>query len=160
MAKNAKHQGFDLKQVEAFIEKKVHALMSAWSKGSAKTVKPAKKLVPIAKQKISGASAPEPVDTLLKALESHPRRAVLVKAGQKQKDQLLRSLIPLYIARKAGKVDVSSGVTSKFWSLHGVKFAAPNAAKVLREHKGFSKRGSQGPAITDAGVKYVENAIK
>ena len=94
---------------------------------------------------------------VLSALESNSKKAALIKAG-KQKDQLLRSLIPLYIARSSN-AEVSSGVTSKFWAKHGVKYAAPNAAKALREHTGYSKRTKNGNQITPNGVKYVEAAL-
>jgi hypothetical protein len=40
-----------------------------------------------------------------------------------------------------------------------VKFAAPNAAKVLREHAGYARRTAKGPRISAAGVKYVEAAL-
>ena len=94
---------------------------------------------------------------LVTALEAHSRRGELIKAGKK-KDQLLRSLIPLYLVRSGS--GISSGVTSKFWQAHGVKYAAPNAAKALREHKGYSRVVKGGRQITPAGVKYVDGALK
>jgi hypothetical protein len=97
------------------------------------------------------------LNVVLEALEANPKKAALVKAG-KQKDQLLRSLIPLYVAQNL-RVEVSSGVTSKFWATFGLKYAAPNAAKALREHVGYAKRTKQGNQITPNGVKYVEAAL-
>lgn len=120
--------------------------------------KPAKK--PAAAKKAQAELAPagdDPLEVVLSALDKHPQKAALLKAG-KQKDQLLRSLIPLFIAQEL-EVEVSSGVASKFWAKHGVKFAAPNAAKVLREHAGYAKRTAKGPQISPAGVKYVEEAL-
>ncbi len=99
----------------------------------------------------------EPVAQLLQALEAHPQRAAILRAG-KSKDQLLRSLIPLYLAQGLD-VDVTSGTVTKLWARHGVKFAAPNAAKALREHEGYARRTSAGPLITPNGVKYVEDAL-
>lgn len=97
-----------------------------------------------------------PLSQVLEGLEAHPRKAELIEAG-KRKNQLLRSLIPLYLAR--GSVEISSGTTSKFWARCGVTYAAPNAAKALRQHPGYSKRTAQGPRITQTGVKYVEKAL-
>ncbi len=101
---------------------------------------------------------PDALDRLVAALESHPRRKELVKAGLK-KDQLLRSLIPLYLLRH-DDVEVTSGITSKFWALHGVKYLAPNAAKALREHTGYAKQTKKGRHITSTGVKYVDTVLK
>lgn len=115
------------------------------------------RLVPVRKSKIPGAPPPSPLDGLVAKLEAHPRRAELVRAG-KQKDQLLRSLIPLYLVRSGE--GVTSGVTSHFWQAHGVKYAAPNAAKALREHKGYAKAHKGGRQITPLGIKYVEAALK
>jgi hypothetical protein len=107
--------------------------------------------------KAPAAVGPDPLEVVLAALDAHPKKAALIKAG-KQKDQLLRSLIPLYVAQKLD-VEVTSGVASKLWARHGVTFAAPNAAKVLREHAGYAKRNAKGVQITPAGVKYVEDAL-
>jgi hypothetical protein len=115
--------------------------------------KPAPKAAPAKK-----AAPADPLAALLSALDGHAKRAALIKAG-KQKDQLLRSLIPLYVGQKLG-VDISSGTTSKFWAKHGVKFAAPNAAKVLREQKGYATRSGSTVQITKNGVSYVEAALK
>jgi hypothetical protein len=99
------------------------------------------------------------VEHLVAALDHHPKRVMLVKAG-KQRDQLLRSLIPLYLGQKLNQVEISSGDTSQFWKLHGVKYLAPNAAKALREHVGYARRTKAGPQITPNGIKYVEAALK
>jgi hypothetical protein len=115
--------------------------------------KPAPKAAPAKK-----AAPADPLAALLSALDGHAKKAALIKAG-KQKDQLLRSLIPLYVGQKLG-VDISSGTTSKFWAKHGVKFAAPNAAKVLREQKGYATRSGSSVQITKNGVSYVEAALK
>ena len=92
------------------------------------------------------------------ALRGHARQKDLVSAG-KEKDQLLRSLIPLYLA-KALDVEVTSGTTSRFWSGLGVTYAAPNAAKALRLHAGYAQDTKKGKAITAKGVRYVEDALK
>ncbi|MBL8952194.1 MAG: hypothetical protein JNK82_15535 [Myxococcaceae bacterium] len=120
---------------------------------AAKTAKKAAK--PTAKK----TNAPTTIDLLVQKLGSHPKRAQLVKAG-KQKDQLLRSLIPLYLAQKLSNVEITSGDTSGFWAEHGVKYLAPNAAKALREHVGYARRTKVGPQITPNGIKYVEAALK
>jgi hypothetical protein len=142
------------------LEKFLHRQLEAIQRG-ARLMRPskkgAKKIVSVRSMKIAGPKAPSMLDVLVTALESHPRRTELVKAGKKP-DQLLRSLIPLYLVRKGD--GISSGVTSKFWQLHGVRYAAPNAAKALREHKGFAKPHKGGRQITTTGVKYVEAALK
>lgn len=160
---------FEIHGIEEYIEKKVtelRALFGLAAKPTAKVEKPApapvakpakkpaaaKKAKPAAK-----AAANDPIDALSAAFEAHPKKAALIKGG-KQKDQLLRALIPLYVGAKAG-LDVSSGTTSKFWAKHGVKFAAPNAAKALREHVGYARRTAKGVQITPNGVKYVETAL-
>lgn len=91
-------------------------------------------------------------------LAKHPAKNALIKAGT-QPDQLLRSLIPLYLAQGSG-VDVTSGVITAFWKKHGVKFAAPNAAKALREHVGYARQTKAGREITPNGIKYVEAAVQ
>lgn len=169
---------FEIHGLEAFIEKKFTEVRNALGLGQKAAAKPAPAAAPVAKPapvakaapvkkaaapkkakavKAAASSDGEPLDALLKAFESHPKKAALIKGG-KQKDQLLRALIPLYVGSKAG-LDVSSGTTSKFWLKHGVKFAAPNAAKALREHEGFSKRTAKGVQISPTGVKYVETAL-
>ncbi len=177
---------FEIHGIEEFIEKKFnefkHALgigaapmkaeMKPVAKKAAAVSVPMAKVAPVKKSaktkaaaKVAKAAAPmakkseDVLGTLAQALDSHPKKAAVVKAGKK-KDQLLRALIPLYLARGAKSSDVSSGVTSKFWAQHGIKFAAPNAAKALREHKGFSTRSKSGVVISSNGVKYVEEALK
>lgn len=162
-AQQVKKGFFDIHGIEDFVERKVHEVLKALG-FAGKT--PAPKAAPV-KKAVTKKAAPAPkavkVETddalavVLSALESNSKKAALIKAG-KQKDQLLRSLIPLYIARSSS-AEVSSGVTSKFWAKHGVKYAAPNAAKALREHTGYSKRTKNGNQITPNGVKYVEAAL-
>jgi len=163
-------QGFEVHGIEEFIEKKLNELRRALGVEAKKVAKEARKIgkavkartnavrkaVKKATAKKPGTTA-APVDQLVKALEAHPKRDALVKAG-KQKDQLLRALIPLYVGRNVDG-EVSSGATSKFWAKYGVKFAAPNAAKALREHVGYARRTKSGPQITPNGVKYVEHAM-
>jgi hypothetical protein len=112
-----------------------------------------------AKSSSRGASkaAPEAVNRLVEALRAHPNQKGIVTAGQ-QKDQLLRSLIPLYLARSLD-LEVTSGTTSRFWEELGVSYAAPNAAKALRTHTGYAQETKKGRAITAKGVKYVEQAV-
>jgi hypothetical protein len=106
----------------------------------------------------SRAATAESVKQLVDALQAHPQQKDLVSAGQQQKDQLLRSLIPLYLARSLG-LEVTSGTTSRFWSKFGVSYAAPNAAKALRIHTGYASETKKGRAITAKGIRYVEDAI-
>lgn len=95
---------------------------------------------------------------LLSALKTHKKGKELVKAG-KLPDQLLRSLIPLYVARGLDGAEVNSGAISAFWKVHGVKYAGPNAAKALRGHVGYANKSGKGWAISPNGVKYVEAAL-
>ncbi|OJH36238.1 hypothetical protein BON30_34330 [Cystobacter ferrugineus] len=116
-----------------------------------------------ARGQVAGAAralAAEPeeiVGALVEALRAHPRQEELVAAGRR-KDQLLRSLIPLYLAR-ALELEVTSGTTSRFWGEFGVTYAAPNAAKALRLNTGFTQDTPKGKALTPKGVKYVESAL-
>lgn len=107
-----------------------------------------------------GKKQPAGADTLsqlLQRFKKHPQRKALVNAGKAQ-GQLMRSLVPLYLGRGL-EVAITSGITSKFWADAGVTFAAPNAAKALREHPGYAKRTKKGPVITAKGVEYVEGAL-
>jgi hypothetical protein len=142
--------------IEAFIEKKFAELKQALSARSAGGKKAASRKAGTKKPSDKGAETP--LAQLLAAVQAHPRGGELAKAG-KQKDQLLRSLIPLYLARELSGVEVTSGTTSKFWAHHKVTYAAPNAAKALREHAGYARRTAKGPKITPAGIKYVEAAL-
>nr|WP_225938013.1 hypothetical protein [Myxococcus sp. RHSTA-1-4] len=104
--------------------------------------------------------ASEAVSRLVEALRAHPRHEALVSAG-KQKDQLVRSLIPLYLARAVDTdLEVTSGTTSRFWGELGVTYAAPNAAKALRLHSGYAQDTKKGKAITARGIQYVEEALE
>ncbi|MCP3061918.1 hypothetical protein LXT21_24340 [Myxococcus sp. K38C18041901] len=106
------------------------------------------------------ADAGQAVDRLMAALRTHPRHEQLASAG-KLKDQLVRSLIPLYLARAAElDMEVTSGTTSRFWGELGVTYAAPNAAKALRLHAGYAQDTKKGKAITAKGVQYVEAALE
>lgn len=123
----------------------------------AKTV--AKKTVKKAPAKSAKATDSKDAFAVVMAnLAKHPAKAQLIKAGT-QPDQLLRSLIPLYLAQGSG-VDVTSGVITRFWKKHGVKFAAPNAAKALRQHVGYARQTKAGREITPNGIKYVEAAVQ
>jgi hypothetical protein len=97
------------------------------------------------------------VDDLVAILNRHGKKAELIRAGKVHKDQLLRSLIPLYLGKNLDS-EVTSGHVSKFWSIYGVKYAAPNAAKALREHVGYARNTKTGRQITPNGIKYVEAA--
>jgi hypothetical protein len=100
------------------------------------------------------------VSRLVEALKAHPRHEALISAGR-QKDQLVRSLIPLYLARAVEPdVEVTSGTMSRFWGELGVTYAAPNAAKALRLHSGYAQDTKKGKAITPRGIQYVEEAVK
>jgi hypothetical protein len=171
-------QFLDRKLKDARIEEKVAALRRALNLGRRGPRQPAAappaEVAPPARRsargpKVSPPRAPskrkrtaprassDPAGRLQAALDAHPRKAAVLAAGQ-AKDQLLRSLIPLYLAQGLD-IDVTSGTTTRFWARQGVKFAAPNAAKALRQHEGFSRRTSSGPLITPDGVKYVEDAL-
>ena len=100
------------------------------------------------------------VSRLVEALRAHPQHEALVSAGR-QKDQLVRSLIPLYLARAVdADLEVTSGTTSRFWGELGVTYAAPNAAKALRLHGGYAQDTKKGKAITARGIQYVEEALE
>ena len=153
-------QGFEVVGLESFIEQKI----AAWAKklGFGGKTAPAKKVAKKASKKVTtvkAGKAPSAVKHLVAKLAAHPKRTALIKAG-KQKDQLLRSLVPLYLAQKLTNVEITSGDTSEFWARHGVKYLAPNAAKALREHVGYARRTKLGPQITPNGIKYVEAALK
>jgi hypothetical protein len=110
--------------------------------------------------KKTAARAPRKGDAqlgLAQALKQNKRSKELLRAG-KQRDQLLRALIPLYVAEPAS-IEVNSGAISAFWKLQGIAFAGPNAAKALREHVGNANKTARGWKITPNGVKYVEAAL-
>ncbi|RKG99417.1 hypothetical protein D7X74_39415 [Corallococcus sp. CA047B] len=134
--------------------KKAPAKKAAAKKAPAK--KAAAKKAPARKSAAQPASE-DAVSVLETALRGHARQKDLVSAG-KEKDQLLRSLIPLYLARSLD-VEITSGTTSRFWSGLGVTYAAPNAAKALRLHAGYAQDTKKGKAITAKGVRYVEDAL-
>ena len=128
-AQQVKKGFFDIHGLEDFVERKVHDVMQALGLSGKTPAKAAKKAAPVKKPaKTATAKKVAPVKaesgdalgTVLTALDGHAKKASLIKAG-KQKDQLLRSLIPLYIARNVN-AEVSSGVTSKFWAKFGVKY--------------------------------------
>ncbi len=144
-ARKLKKGLFEILGLEEFIEAKLQALK--------KTVAPVKQ----APARPASREA-TPFDKLVAAMEKHPRRADLVRAG-KEKDQLLRSLVPLYLARNLG-IEVNSGLISRFWKHYGVKYAPPNAAKALRMHVGYARQTKAGRQITPNGVKYVEAALE
>lgn len=153
---------FEIHGLEAYFEQKVAELRAALGlKPAAKKAAPAaakkKKPAPAKKAPAAPAAASaDPLAQLVAAFEGHAKKAALIKAG-KQKDQLLRALIPLYVSKS--QFEVSSGTASKFWAKYGVAFAAPNVAKALREHVGFARRTAKGPQITPNGIKYVEMSL-
>jgi hypothetical protein len=91
------------------------------------------------------------------AMRAHPMARALIRAGRRR-DQLLRSLIPLYIARQL-VLDLDAGEIARVWRAFDVNYAVPNAAKALREHLGYARRTRTGRRISSAGVKYVERAV-
>jgi hypothetical protein len=167
-ARKVKKGFFEVHGIEAYIEKKVAELRRTFSTEAKKFSAEAKKVAKVVKQrtkaaekavgKVTAKIAPASVvDRLNRALTTHPRKDALVKAGR-AKDQLMRALIPLYLAR-GWDVEITSGATSKLWKKYGVTFAPPNAAKALREHVGYARRTKAGLQITPNGVKYVEQAF-
>lgn len=157
-ASKAKSGLFEIHGLEAFIEKKVAELKHALGIKTPPQKTPSKAPAAAKARKAAPAkkATRDPLSQVLSALDAHPKKAALIKAG-KQKDQLLRSLSPLYVGR--GVVEVSSGTTSKFWAKHGITYAAPNVAKALREHVGYARRTAKGPQITPNGIKYVDQAL-
>jgi hypothetical protein len=98
-----------------------------------------------------------PEERVVKAMARHHRRRAMVRAGR-QRDQLLRSLLPLYVAQTM-RLDLDSGAIARIWRRFNVPYAVPNAAKALREHVGFARRTPLGRRITRAGIRYVERAL-
>ncbi|MCA2978683.1 MAG: hypothetical protein INH37_10390 [Myxococcaceae bacterium] len=160
-ARQLKGELFDIHGLEDFVERKVHEVMQALGQsrtaGPAKATKASKEAKRGNAAKAASAGPGEALEVVLASLEASGQKAALIKAG-KQKDQLLRSLIPLYLTQRT-PVEVSSGVTSRFWARFGVTYAAPNAAKALREHPGYARRTRVGNRITPNGVKYVDAAL-
>jgi hypothetical protein len=132
--------------------KKKKAVREAAPRGKKAVTPPAAEPVPVA-----AAESGNAVGALVEALRAHPRHQELLAAGRR-KDQLLRSLIPFYLARSLD-VEVTSGTTSRFWGELGVVYAAPNAAKALRLNTGFTQDTKKGRTLTPKGVKYVEAAL-
>lgn len=149
--KQKKLQG-EFQALRAFLEARFQELKSELRQALGAQAKPK---VTHAKKRASGHG-----DALVQALKSHKRGKQLVAAG-KQPDQLLRSLIPLYLARELSGVEVNSGAISAFWKKQGVSYAGPNAAKALRKRIGFARQVEHGKgwSITVNGVKYVEAAL-
>jgi len=158
-ARKLKKGMFEVLGLEAFVEGRIaelkRTLLGRDTRPAPKH--PTRKALPARKVKVTGPSAPDALDVVVGRLESHGKRSALVKLG-KQKDQLLRSLIPLYLAQGT-KVEITSGVMSRFWKAHGVKYAAPNAAKALRNHAGYARDTKLGKQITSTGIRYVEHAL-
>ncbi len=163
-AREVKKGMFEIQGLEKFIEARFAEIKRALKtglSGAKKAVKQTRATVTRVKPRPTpikpAANGKEPLKRVLAALSKHPRRDELVRAG-KQKDQLLRSLIPLYVARSLD-VDVTSGIMSDFWRFNGVKYLAPNAAKALREHVGYARQTKGGRQITPNGIKYVESKL-
>jgi hypothetical protein len=163
----------EISGLEQLIDSKIAALKKSFGTANkTAAVKPVEYVRPAATKSVAkkpaakkavkkSASKPAAKDAfaiVMANLAKHPGKTALIKAGQ-QPDQLLRSLIPLYVAQGSG-VDVTSGVITNFWKKHGVSFAAPNAAKALREHVGYARQTKAGREITPNGVKYVEAAVQ
>lgn len=145
---------FEIAGLEAYVAKLVTRALE--KPAGAKAPRPVKKVAAPAKKAVGKEATP--FDQMLAALAQHPRKAELIRAG-KQKDQLLRSLVPLYLARSLS-IEVTSGLISRFWQAHGVRYAPPNAAKALREHVGYARSTRGGRQITPNGIKYVESALQ
>lgn len=93
---------------------------------------------------------------LMRASKAGPK---LVKAAKKTNDNLLRALIPLYIARSVA-VRVTSGGVSRFWNARGISISGPAVARAWREWVGYSRQTKTGPQITPNGVNYVNAALR
>lgn len=157
IARKGKKGGLEVHGLEEFIEQKFAELKAALGLATGKAPGRGAKAARSGRAATAAPEAAGPVDALEAALTAHAKGAALAKAGKK-KDQLYRSLAPLYLARGT-RLEVSSGAVSKFWAAHGVRFAAPNAAKALREHPGHSTRTRRGPVITPKGIAYVEAVL-
>lgn len=100
----------------------------------------------------------------LKEAATSTRFKRYVQAGKRNKDQLLRALVPLFLSVQTGLpalgLRITSGDTEKFWKSQGVKFQAPNVARALREHVGYSRRTKTGLLITPNGLRYVAASVK
>jgi hypothetical protein len=149
--RKVKNGMFEVVGLEAYIARTVAALM-----GNKASKTPAKRAAKPTQTRLS-ATKINSLELLLKALNKHPRRSMLLRAG-KEKDQLLRSLVPLYLARDL-KLEVNSGLISRFWARHGVRYAPPNAAKALRQHVGYARQIKGGRQITPNGIKYIESNL-
>jgi hypothetical protein len=155
-ARKLKKGLFEVVGLEAYIEKKFAELKKALTfaaMGTRPTRTAAKAPKARGQVKTEG-----PLAQVISALNKHPRKANLIRVGREEKDQLLRSLVPLYVARQLN-LEITSGMISRFWKMHGVSYAAPNAAKALREHVGYARATRTGRQITPNGVKYVDQAI-
>ncbi|MBI3185490.1 MAG: hypothetical protein HYZ28_25410 [Myxococcales bacterium] len=144
---------FEILGLEQYVERKLWELKRALVRSAPKAKKVKAKVKPAAKP-----PAADPLKKVLGLLDKHPRRQELIRAG-KEKDQLLRSLVPLYLTRNL-EMEVTSGLISRFWKKFGVSYAPPNAAKVLREHVGYARATKLGRQITPNGIKYVEAAVQ
>ncbi len=140
-ARKLKNGLFEIVGLDKFLERRLKQLKRAFG---------AKGKVAKRTRSVGG----DPLALMFKAMSRHPRRNQLVRAGE-EKDQLLRSLVPLYVARRLD-IEVNSGLISRFWKRYGVKFATPNAAKALRQHVGYARVKGNGRQITPNGIKYVE----
>lgn len=97
-------------------------------------------------------------------LRRHSDWSRAVSAGQRNVDQLLRALVPLFLAETVqtvggGPVRITSGDISRFWSAFGVWLSPSNAAKALLWHIGYSRHTRRGRRITPNGVRYVRAAF-
>ncbi|MFZ5471441.1 MAG: hypothetical protein ACOZIN_18615 [Myxococcota bacterium] len=158
-ARKLKKGWFEIVGLEAFLEAKLKKLK--WALGKPATKAKWTKAKKVAKKAPARPVSKEvtPLVRLTTAMNKHSRRSELIRAG-KEKDQLLRSLVPLYVARSLSHIEVNSGLISRFWAKYGVKYAPPNAAKALRQHVGYARNTKAGKAITPNGIKYVEAALQ
>jgi hypothetical protein len=156
MKKKQKKLEGELQVLRAFIEARFAELKAELRK----VVQQARGATAPAKKVARSRPANGHHDALVHALKVHKRGKDLAKAG-KARDQLLRSLIPLYLARDLDGVEVNSGAISAFWKAQGIAYAGPNAAKALRAHVGYTlpAKHGKGWTISPNGVKYVEAAL-
>jgi hypothetical protein len=149
-----KAKQLSVKTLETYVQKRIAKALADLEKRRIPAAKPK-----AAKKRVTEPGGGDRVRSLVSVLKNHPKRAELVNAG-KTKDQLVRSLIPLYLAKEAGeRFEVTSGVVSAFWAASKVRFQAPNAAKALRQNPGYAKRTARGQVITAKGVAYVKAAL-
>lgn len=83
----------------------------------------------------------------------------LVKIGRRNRDTLLRALIPLYLLFRAeSSLVLDSGDLRIFWRGRRLNTTSSILNRALRTHIGYARHVAGGWQITPNGVRYVEAA--